>query len=50
MSSGTLIHHALSARPVLLYALSAPAHVDLTQIEIMPTQQVMGGADFLRDR
>ena len=33
---------------VVLYALSAPAHVDLTQIEMMPTRQVMGGADFLR--
>lgn len=29
------------------YVLSAPAHVDITQMEIMPTRQVMGGARFL---
>lgn len=31
------------------YVLSAPGHVDITQLEIMPTHQVMGGASFLRD-
>lgn len=29
------------------YMLSAPAHVDITHLEIMPTRQVMGGARFL---
>ncbi len=29
------------------YVLSAPAHVDITHMEIMPTRQVMGGARFL---
>ncbi len=30
------------------YVLCAPAHVDITQIEIMPTRQVFGGASFHR--
>lgn len=29
------------------YVLSAPPHVDITHLEIMPTRQVMGGARFL---
>jgi NADP-dependent 3-hydroxy acid dehydrogenase YdfG len=33
---------------VIVYALEAPAHVDLTLIEIMPTHQVMGGHQFHR--
>lgn len=33
---------------VILHALEAPAHVDLTLIEIMPTHQVMGGHQFHR--
>lgn len=30
------------------YVLAAPRHVDITHLEIMPTRQVMGGAQFLR--
>ena len=33
----------------VLYMLSAPAHVDITHMEIMPTRQVMGGARFLEN-
>jgi len=31
------------------YVLSAPRHVDITHLEIMPTRQVMGGAQFLKN-
>ena len=31
------------------YVLSAPPHVDITHIEIMPTRQVMGGAHFVKN-
>lgn len=32
------------------YVLSAPRHVDITHLEIMPTRQVMGGAQFLKTK
>ncbi len=34
---------------IVHYILSAPAHVDITQIEIMPTRQVFGGSMFHQD-
>jgi 3-hydroxy acid dehydrogenase/malonic semialdehyde reductase len=30
----------------VLYMLNAPAHVDITRLEILPTHQVLGGARF----